>query len=124
MFVRAFLGWFTSILLNAIALIAVAQLFDSFYIADFQTALLASIILSVLNFIVRPILILLTLPITVITFGLFILVINAITLMLTQQLIGDSFVIDGFGIAFIASIIVSIISMLLHSIVGDIKEKK
>lgn len=122
MFVRAFLGWFTSVFLNAIALIAVAQLFQSFYIADFKTALIASVILSLLNLIVRPILIVLTLPITVVTLGFFILVINAITLMLTQQFMGDNFVIDGFGIAFIASIIISIISVFLHKLVGDVKK--
>lgn len=122
MFLRAFLGWFTSVFLNAIALIAVAQLFASFYIADFKTALFASVILSVLNLFVRPILIVLTLPITIVTLGLFILVINAITLMLAQQFMGDSFVIDGFGVAFVASIIISIISMFLHRIVGDVKK--
>src|SRR5690625_2677096 len=106
---RTILSWFTSVLLNAIALIAVAQLFDSFYLEDFKTALIASIILSILNFIVRPILIILTLPITVITLGLFILVINAITLMITQKLIGDAFVIDSFGIAIVASILISLI---------------
>ena len=120
---RTLLGWVTSILLNAIALIAVAQLFDGFYMKDFKTALLASIILSVLNFIVRPILIILTLPITIITFGLFILVINAITLMITQNLMGDSFVVDGFGVAFIASILISLITLLLQRLVYDTVDK-
>jgi len=120
---RTLLGWVTSILLNAIALIAVAQLFDGFYMKDFKTALLASIILSVLNFIVRPILIILTLPVTIITFGLFILVINAITLMITQNLMGDSFMIDGFGVAFIASILISLITLLLQRLVYDTVDK-
>ena len=116
---RILLSWFTSVLLNAIALIAVAQLFDSFYLEDFKTALIASIILSILNLLVRPILILFTLPITIITLGFFILVINAITLMITQNLMGDTFVIDGFGVAFFASILVSLISILLHRLIGD-----
>src|SRR5690625_3355979 len=119
---RMILGGFTSILLNAIALLAVAQLFTSFYIEDFKTALLASLILSILNFIVRPILIILTLPITILTFGFFILIINAITLMITQNLMGDAFVIDGFGIGFFASILISLISILLHKLVIDIKK--
>lgn len=123
--VRAFLGWFTSVFLNAIALIAVAQLFDSFYIEDFGTALLASVVLSILNFIVRPILIILTLPITIITFGFFILIINAITLMITQKVMGDAFVIDGFGIAFLASILISLITIFLQKLIGDtVKESK
>ncbi len=122
---RTFLSWFTSVFLNSVALLAVAQLFDSFYIADFKTALLASIVLSILNFIVRPILILLTLPITVLTFGFFILIINAITLMLTQKIMGASFVIDGFGVAFLASILISLISVFLNQLIGDtVKQSK
>jgi|SRR5690625_4265467 len=119
---RTILSWFTSVLLNAIALLAVDQLFDSFYMEDFKTALIASFILSILYFIVRPILIILTLPITIFTFGFFILIINAITLMITQKLMGAAFVIDGFGIAFFASILISVISIVLHRIVGDNKK--
>ena len=114
-----FLRWIVSLVLNAIALIAVAQLFDSFHLEGFGTALLASFILAILNIFVKPILIILTLPITILTFGLFLIVINAITLMLAQALIGPSFVIDGFGVAIIASIVISLISMLLNSLVKD-----
>jgi len=119
---RTFLSWFTSVFLNAIALLAVAQLFDSFHIEDFKTALIASIVLSILNLIVRPILFIFTLPITLFTFGLFIFIINAITLALTAKLIGDSFVIDGFGVAIVASILVSVISIMLHRVVGKTAE--
>lgn len=111
--------WIVSLILNAVALITVAQLFDSFHLEGFGTAVLASFILAILNIIVKPILVILTLPITVVTFGLFLIVINAITLMITQALIGSSFVIDGFGIAIIASIIISLITMILNSLVRD-----
>ena len=114
-----FVRWIISVVLNAVALIVVAQLFNSFHLDGFGTAVLASIILSILNVIVKPILIILTLPITVISLGLFLFVINAITLMITQAVIGDSFIIDGFGIAVIASIIISIINLLLNSLVKD-----
>ncbi|CEI81218.1 membrane protein [Oceanobacillus oncorhynchi subsp. incaldanensis] len=110
-----------SLVLNAVALIAVAQIFDSFQLDGFGTALLASVILAILNMFVKPILVILTLPITVITFGLFLIVVNAIILMITQALIGPSFVIDGFGTAFIASIVISLISMILNSVVRDIR---
>ncbi|BAC14439.1 phage holin family protein [Oceanobacillus iheyensis] len=111
--------WIVSLILNAVALIAVAQLFDSFHLEGFGTAVLASFILAILNIIVKPILVILTLPITIVTFGLFLIVINAITLMITQALIGSSFVIDGFGIAIIASVIISLITMILNSLVRD-----
>src|SRR5699024_6674314 len=111
---RLFMRAFLSIFFNAIALFIVAQLFTSFYIDSFGTALLASIILSIINLFVKPILIVLTLPFTILTFGLFLFVINAITLMITQALFDSSFVIDSFGIAIIASIIISLIYMTLQ----------
>ncbi|WP_284141098.1 MULTISPECIES: phage holin family protein [unclassified Virgibacillus] len=110
---------FLSIFLNAVALIAVAELFDSFYLDGFGTALLASVILAILNIIVKPILIILTLPITIVSLGFFLFVINAITLMLTQGLMGDSFEISGFGTAIIAAIIISIINLVLNRLVKD-----
>lgn len=113
------LRWLISIVLNAVALIAVSQLFNSFQLEGFPAALLASFILSVLNVIIKPILVLFTLPITVLTLGLFLFVINAITLMITQALMDDSFVIEGFGIAIIASIVISIINLFLNTLIRD-----
>lgn len=113
------LRWFLSIFLNAIALIAVATLFDAFHLESFGAALLASVILSILNIFLKPILILFTLPITFLTLGLFLFVINAITLMITQGLMDSTFVIDGFGTAIIASIVISLLNLLLNSLVKD-----
>ncbi|MCP8617629.1 phage holin family protein [Salirhabdus salicampi] len=111
--------WILSIVLNAVALIAVAELFRSFHIEGFGTAVLASFILSILNVIVKPILIMLTLPITVLSLGLFLFVINAITLMIAQALLGGSFVIQGFGTALIAAIVISVINLLLNRLIVD-----
>lgn len=111
--------WIVSLLLNAFALVVVAQLFDSFYLEGFGTALLASLILSILNVIVKPILVLLTLPITIVSLGFFLFVINAITLMLAQAFIGDTFVINGFGIAILAAIILAILNLILNRLIKD-----
>lgn len=111
--------WLISILLNGIAIIAVAQLFDSFYIKGFGTALLASFILSILNVIVKPVLVILTLPITVMTLGLFLFVVNAATLGLTAWMLGSSFNINGFGIAILAAVIISLLNLLLNRLVKD-----
>lgn len=116
---RLFMRAFLSVFFNAIALFIVSQLFTSFYIEDFGTALFASVILSILNFSVKPILIILTLPFTILTLGLFLFVINAITLLITQSLFGSSFVIDGFGIAIIAAIIISLINMILQKMTDN-----
>lgn len=108
-----------SLALNTVALLIVNEIFASFYIEGIGTAILASVILAILNVLLRPILIFLTLPITILTMGLFLIVINAITLMATQALMGSSFVIDGFGTAFVASIIISLITLVLGRLVKE-----
>ncbi len=87
---------------------AIAYLFDGFQLSGFGAAIIASLLLTIVNAIVRPILIILTLPITVLTLGLFLFVISALTLMLTAALLGSAFEIDGFGIAILASILITI----------------
>src|SRR5699024_1414735 len=113
------LRWILSVILNAIALIAVAQLFEHFHLEGFVAAIIASFILFFLNVIVKPILVLFTLPITVLTLGLFLFIINAITLMIAQGVMGDSFVINGFGTAIIASIVISVINLVLNWAIKD-----
>ncbi len=114
-----FLRWFLSIFLNAVALIIVAQFFDNFQLEGFGTALIASFILSILNVFIKPILVFFTLPITLLTLGLFLFVINAATLMITQGVMGSSFVIEGFGTALIAAIVISILNVILNRVVAD-----
>ncbi|WP_027965404.1 phage holin family protein [Halalkalibacillus halophilus] len=113
-------NWIVSIVVNAIALYAVAVLLNAIEIDGFAMALLAGLILSILNVIVRPILVVLTLPITMITLGLFLFVVNAITLLLTAWMMGSSFVIDGFGWAILAAIIITILNTLLESLFKNV----
>lgn len=100
--------WIIGILINAVIFIALAGFFEGFQVTGIGAAILASIILSFLNVLVRPILIILTLPVTILSLGLFLFVINAITLMLTDKIMGSSFEISGFGMALVASIILSV----------------
>jgi len=109
-----FIRWFTSVFLNALSLYIIHFLFDSFFIESFGVALLASIILSMLNFLIKPILVLLTLPITIFTFGFFLFVIQAITLMIVQSLLGSTFVIDGFGMAILAAILMTVLNSIMY----------
>src|SRR5690625_7833674 len=106
---RFIISWITSILFNAIALFAVAQLFTSFYLADFGTALLASVIIFILNVFVRPILVIFTFPATVLTLGLFLFVINVITLMIIESVFISEFVINNLCVVIICYIFMSII---------------
>ncbi|EEL48536.1 hypothetical protein bcere0022_42020 [Bacillus cereus Rock3-44] len=122
--------WILSLLVNSVVLIVVSGLLkgiapDAFYIENIQTAIIASVILSILNVFVKPLLILITLPITVLTFGFFLIVINAITLKMTDSLLGDAFNISGFGVAILAAICISILNMLIDKVIVEpLSEKK
>jgi putative membrane protein len=109
---RILLVW----LLNTIALMAVAYLIPSITVASFTSALIAALILGLVNAFIRPILILLTLPVTVITLGLFILVINGLLFWLVGSVV-QGFVVQGFWSGFIGAILFSIVSWALSALV-------
>lgn len=108
--------WLISCIINAVLFTAMAGYFrESFHLAGFWAAFQASILLSILNVLVRPILILLTLPATIITLGLFLLVINAITLEITDALMGNAFDITGFGMALLVAVIMSLVNLIIQN---------
>ncbi|MBY0097064.1 phage holin family protein [Mesobacillus maritimus] len=107
--------WLIGIVINAVIFIAIAGYFESFYLSSFSAALGASFLLSILNILVRPILIILTLPVTLVTLGLFLIVINAITLLLTESLMGSSFEIEGFGMALLTTLLMSLVNIVLQN---------
>jgi putative membrane protein len=109
---RILLVW----LINSLALIAVAYLMPSISVANFTTALVAALILGLVNTVIRPVLILLTLPVTVITLGLFILVVNGLLFWFVGSFI-EGFVVQGFWAGFIGSILFSVVSWLLSALV-------
>ena len=95
------------------ALVITAQLVKGFVVTSFVAALIAAVILGLINAIVRPILVLLTLPITFFTLGLFLLVINALTLLLAG-VISPGFQVQGFVPALIGSIVLTIVASVLN----------
>lgn len=116
--------WLLGILINAVLFMALAGYFNgSFHVSSFSAALAASFLLSILNVLVRPLLILLTLPATVLTLGLFLFVINAITLELTDILMGTDFEISGFGMALLAVIIMSVVNLVIQKTIFHDKHK-
>ena len=117
--------WLVGILINAVLFMAIAGYFsESFVLEGFSAALAASFLLSIINVIVRPILVILTLPVTILTLGFFLFVINAMTLEITDYLMGDAFEIAGFGMALLASVIMSIVTLVLDkTILKSSKEK-
>lgn len=109
--------WFGSILLNAFLLLFLSLIIPSFHIESIGTAILASFVLALINILVRPLLIILTLPATILTLGFFIFVINALMLMLTHKIVGDAFYISGFGSALLIALFMSLLNMVLNATV-------
>ncbi|MBD2629410.1 phage holin family protein [Trichormus variabilis] len=100
---------------TAIALLITAKIVPGFIIKTFIAALVAAIVIGLVNAIIRPFLSLLTFPITLITFGLFTFVINALTLWLASALTpGSDFIIQGFVPAFFGSIVLAIVSSIIN----------
>ncbi|MEI6511605.1 MAG: phage holin family protein [Candidatus Uhrbacteria bacterium] len=97
-------------IINAIALLVVANVVPGFHVSTFYTALLVALVLGLANAIVRPILLILTLPITIITLGLFTFVINALMILLVSTIV-KGFVVTGFVPAFVAGMFLWVISM-------------
>lgn len=100
------------VIITSIAAVIAAWMLPGVNIADFQTAIIFAFILALINAVLKPILIVLTIPITIFTFGLFLLVINAGMVLLAGYLV-DGFTVNGFWWALLFSIILSIISSLL-----------
>ena len=98
-------------LLNALALLLVAYLYPGVEVTGFGAALLAALVLGLVNAVVRPLLVLLTLPVTVLTLGLFLFVINAFLFWLVAEIVGG-FRVTGFGAALVGSILYSLVTLL------------
>jgi len=107
---RLLLVW----LLNALALLAVATLLPGIEVSSFASALLAAVLLSLINTVLRPLLILLTLPVTLLTLGLFIVVINGCLFWLAGSLI-TGFSVTGFWAGLFGALLYSLVSWALTS---------
>lgn len=106
---RFLLTW----LLTALALVITANLVPGFAVKNFVSALVAAVILGLINAIIRPILVILTLPITFVTLGLFLFVINALTIWLAGS-ITPGFQVVGFEPALVGSIVLTIVASVLN----------
>jgi putative membrane protein len=101
-------------LLLAAALLLVANLYSGVTVANFTSALVAALVLGLLNTLVRPLLVLLTLPVTLLTLGLFLFVINALMFWAAAELLAG-FSVSGFTAALIGSIIYSLCGMVIDA---------
>lgn len=101
-------------LLLAAALLLVSHLLPGVYVASFGAALSAALVLGLLNTLLRPILVLLTLPVTVLTLGLFLFIINAAMFWVAARIL-DGFNVTSFGAALIGSLIYSLCGLVIDS---------
>jgi putative membrane protein len=98
-------------IVNAAALLLVAYLYPGVHLAGFGSALVAALVLGLVNAVIRPVLVILTLPVTVLTLGLFLFVINALLFWLAATIV-SGFGVNGFGSALLGSILYSLITLL------------
>ena len=113
---RLLLVW----ILSAIALLVVAYLYPGVQVQDWKAAAVAALVLGLVNTLVKPILIILTLPVTILTLGLFLLVINALCFWLVANLV-PGFHVTGFWAAMLGAILYSLITWALSQLLPEKK---
>ncbi|MEZ4883570.1 MAG: phage holin family protein [Chitinophagales bacterium] len=101
-----------SILLNGLAVFLASKLMDGVSVAGYGEAIIVGIVLGLINTFIKPIITLFTLPITILTLGLFLLVINGAMVLFTDSLI-DGFSVSGLGVAIVFSILLAILNYIL-----------
>lgn len=105
-------NWF----LSALSIVIVAQLIPGFQVRGFGTALIAAVVIGLINATIGIVVKVLTLPLTILTFGLFLLVVNAIMLLFASALV-PGFIVSGFVPAFFGAVVLSLLNMVLRHLV-------
>lgn len=105
-------------LVSALVIVIGSYVLPGVHVESFGTALLVALVLGILNVLLKPLLVLLTLPITIVSLGLFMFIINALLILLTDSII-PGFTVDGFGWAILFSIVISLINILTARVGQD-----
>lgn len=109
-------------LLTAVAVVILAQILPGIHVESYTTAIIVAVVLGLLRVFIRPLIIVLTLPITIVTLGLFLFVINAIIILLADKLI-DGFAVAGFWYALLFSLLLSFLQSIFYSLLKEKKQK-
>lgn len=112
------MGFLVRVLVNGLAIFVAAGVVPGIELSGAGAALGAGLVLGLINALIRPILLLLTLPLTLLTLGLFLFVLNAFCLWLTSTLV-KGFAVEGFGAALLGALLVSVVSWLLTAFLSD-----
>ena len=114
------MNYILRLLLSALAVVVLASILPGVSVESYWIAVLVAVVLSVLNLFVKPLLVILTLPVTLLTLGLFLLVINAVIILLASNLV-SGFAVDGFWTALLFSHLLSLLQALLFALIRDEK---
>jgi putative membrane protein len=112
------MGFIIRVVVYTLALLVAAHVVPGIRLAGLTSALVAGLVLGIINAVVRPILVVLTFPITLLTLGLFLLVLNAFCLWLVSVFVAG-FHVTGFGPAFWGALLVSVVSWILTALISD-----
>jgi putative membrane protein len=115
---RLLLNW----LLSAISLLIVSHLVPGFHVHGFTSALIAALVIGLVNATIGLLLKIITFPLAFLTLGLFWLVINALMLMFASAILSPNFVVSGFWPAFLGAIVLSLVNMLLKALARDVEK--
>ncbi|WP_274475044.1 phage holin family protein [Mangrovimonas aestuarii] len=109
------------LLLTALAVVVLARILPGVQVEAYSTAIIVAVVLALLNVIVKPLLVLFTLPATILTLGLFLFVINAVIILLADKLV-DGFGVASFWWALLFSVLLSVLQSILYSLLEDEKQ--
>jgi len=115
---RLLLNW----LLSALALLIVSHVVPGFYVNGYKEALIAAIVIGLINATLGLLLKLVTLPLTLLTLGVFWWVVNALMLMLASKLLAPNFMVSGFLAAFLGAIVLSLINLVFRMVSSDVTD--
>ena len=115
---RLLLNW----LLSAVALLIVSFFVPGFHVEGFKAALIAAIVIGLIKATLGLLLKLVTLPLTLLTLGVFWWVVNALMLMLASKLLAPQFMVSGFLAAFIAAVVLSLVNMVLRKVAREVTD--
>ena len=110
------------ILITAILVMVISYAMRGVVVANFVTAVIVAIVLGLLNIFIKPIIVIFTLPVTILTLGLFLLVINAFIILVCSGIVGG-FAVDTFWTALLFSLILSLSQSLLYGVLDDGKSR-
>lgn len=115
---RLLLNW----LLSALALFIVSYIVPGFQIQGFKAALIAAIVIGLINATLGMFLKFITLPLTILTLGVFWWVVNALMLMVASHFLAPDFMVSGFWAAFLGAVVLALVNMVLRKIAGEVTD--